>query len=397
MSETVTAISQPATYVLTAGGTGGHVFPAQALASALVARGHRVVLITDDRGTRWKGPLAELETHHVPAATVQGRNPINYLKAAWNIIKGIRAARQILRTLSPAAVVGFGGYPSLPAMFAARLEKIPTVIHEQNAVLGRANRLLASSVDAIAAALPEMDKVKLRDWNKITVVGNPVRPEILAKANQKMVNPNGSGELRVLILGGSQGATVLSQVIPAALDTLPASLKFRLRLTQQCRAEDIDQVRLLYQQSNIHAELATFIDNVPQKMADAHLVISRAGASTIAEIAVIGRPAILVPYPHAMDDHQSYNARALAKTAGAWMIRQDDFTPDRLVLRLTEIFSKPSQLSLCGDKVRAAGRPHAAEALADLVEQVAQKFRRVRPGVAAPVKSASQMAERVAA
>lgn len=358
--------------LLAAGGTGGHVFPAEALAAELLKRGHRVGLVTDTRGKGFGQNLPELPLYRIPAGTPSGRSVVGKLMSVFEIGHGVVAALTLLGLTRPVAVVGFGGYPALPLLLAARLRKIPIVVHEQNAVLGRVNRLVARFAARIATSFPATHF--LPEQAVVTVTGNPVRPAILAAADVPYTAPDQS--LRVLIMGGSQGARVLSDSIPAALASLPAEMKKRLRVVQQCRAEDLDRVRAAYTAAGIQAETATFFSDVAQRLAVAHLVVSRSGASSTAEIAVIGRPSLLVPYAHAMDDHQTANAQALAHAGGAEVIAQDKFTPERVAMAFNDLLADPAQLADMAAHARSVGRPLAAQALADLVERVATEHRR---------------------
>ena len=302
-------------YVLAAGGTGGHMIPAHALAEELIARGHFVALITDDRGARIPGLFEQVPVHILPAGRLAG-GLLGWMKAVKNIFAGRAMASRMYETFRPSAVIGFGGYPALPALLAARKDGIPTLVHEQNAVLGRVNRLMASRVDAIATAYPNVQRVGASNAGKVHLVGNPVRDEVLALREQPFPPLTEEGIFRVLVIGGSQGATVLSTVVPDGLALLPEHFKRRLQVTQQCRPEDIEEVRRKYASLGIPADLATYLPDLPERLAWSHLIIARAGASTIAELTAAGRPAILVPLPTATDDHQTANAREMAKAVG---------------------------------------------------------------------------------
>jgi UDP-N-acetylglucosamine--N-acetylmuramyl-(pentapeptide) pyrophosphoryl-undecaprenol N-acetylglucosamine transferase len=279
---------------------------------------------------------------------------------------GVMQARALLARLKPAAVIGFGGYASVPTMVAASLLGVPTAIHEQNAVLGRANRLLAGRVRRIATSFAQVAHIERAVAAKVTHTGMPVRPAVAALRDTPYAAPNGKGPLRLLVLGGSQGARVLSEVVPAALATLPESLRHRLAVSQQCRPEDLEGVRQAYAGTGIDATLESFFQDVPERMAAAHLVIARSGASTVAELTTLGRPAILVPYPHAIDDHQTANAHAVDETGAAWLMPQEVFTVDALAARLDALFTQPGTLARAAGCARAAGRPDAAQRLADL-------------------------------
>lgn len=356
---------------LAAGGTGGHLFPAQALAAELVRRGRRVVLLTDKRTAGFEDRFQGVEVHVVRAATFANAGALAKARALADIGAGTLAARKLLRRLDVAAAVGFGGYPSLPPMLAATMLRLPAMLHEQNAVLGRVNRLLAPRVDAVALSFESTVGLRAEDESKRSVTGNPVRPAIVAVRELAYVPPNGEGPLRLLVLGGSQGAQILSDVVPAALAALPPELRSRLRVTQQCRPEDLERVRAAYRESGIVADLAAFIDDVPALLGACHLAITRAGASTVAELAVAGRPSILVPYKHATDDHQTANARALAAAGGAFVMPQDKFTAATLADSLSALLIDAPVLGDMAKAARAAGVPDAAARLADLVESLA--------------------------
>lgn len=354
-------------YVLAAGGTGGHMIPAFALASELLARGHQVALVTDSRGEAIPGVPDGLSVHVLPAGRMQG-GLLARVKALIAIWKGRSMALRLLKEIEPSAVVGFGGYPALPTLLAARAAKVPSVIHEQNAVLGRVNRFLARSVAAIATAYEKIERMPAGTADKIHLVGNPVRAEVLKLRDRPYPAFSENGLLRVLVTGGSQGATVLSKVVPDGLAQLPKSIRHRLQVTQQCRAADIDTVREAYQRHEIPAELGTYFEDMAERLADAHLFIGRAGASTIAELTAVGRPAILIPLPSAMDDHQSANARDMAEAGGARSIRQDRFSPEELSRQIEAMAADPETLGNAAHMAWNCGRPNAAKDLADLVE-----------------------------
>ncbi|ARJ66991.1 undecaprenyldiphospho-muramoylpentapeptide beta-N-acetylglucosaminyltransferase [Magnetospirillum sp. ME-1] len=359
--------NSPALIALAAGGTGGHVFPAEALASVLLDRGYRLALITDKRGAAYGGTLGKLETFRISAGGIAGRGKLSALRSALELGVGIIQARSILKRIRPAAVIGFGGYASVPGMAAASLAGIPTAIHEQNAVLGRANRLLAARVRRIATSFAEVSHVEARLAPKLVHTGMPVRAAILAQRDNAYPEIGSEGPIELLVLGGSQGARILSEVVPAALARLPESLRSRIRIAQQCRPEDLDGVRRAYGGTGIDATLDSFFADVPERLARAHLVIARAGASTVAELTTLGRPAILVPYPFAIDDHQTANAHAVEDSGGAWLMQQDSFTPETLASRLDSLFTQPETLVRTAQCARNSGRPNAAQALADLV------------------------------
>ncbi len=354
-------------YVLAAGGTGGHLLPAFALASELERRGHHVALITDARGADIPGKPDFMPAHVIPAGRF-GKNPLSWFKGLSAVMEGRRMALRLFESFQPSAVVGFGGYPSLPAILASTSADIPTVVHEQNAVLGRVNRLLAGRVQAIATAYPEVERLDHKHARKVELVGNPVRAGVLSLRDEPFPAFSEDGLLRVLVTGGSQGARVLSEVVPDGLAMLPPALRQRLQVTQQCRPEDLAAVRERYRNHEIPAELATYFEDMADRLADAHLFIGRAGASTIAELTAVGRPAILVPLPIATDDHQTANARELAKAGGARMIRQERFTAKELAKQIMALAENPAGLANAAHAAWNCGRPRAVEDLADLVE-----------------------------
>ena len=355
-------------YVLAAGGTGGHLIPAFALASELERRGHHVALITDERGAAIPGKPDSLPVHVLPAGRIEGLNPLRWLRGLLAIREGRRMARRLFDNFEPSAVVGFGGYPALPAVLAAHSAKIPTIIHEQNAVLGRVNRFLARRVNAVATAYREVARLSPKLRAKVHLVGNPVRSEVLALRDQPYPPFGEDSLLRILITGGSQGARVLSEVVPDGLAMLQTALRLRLQVTQQCRPEDIDAVRARYAGHDIPAELGTYFENMAERLADAHLFIGRAGASTIAELTAVGRPAILVPLPIATDDHQTANAREMVASGGARSIRQSRFTSVELAKQIQAMAQHPDTLATAAHAAWNCGYPNAARDLADLVE-----------------------------
>jgi UDP-N-acetylglucosamine--N-acetylmuramyl-(pentapeptide) pyrophosphoryl-undecaprenol N-acetylglucosamine transferase len=354
--------------VIAAGGTGGHFFPAEALAATLIARGHRVVLMTDWRSGALKSTVfAGREQYSISGAGLAGRGVRRAAAGALALLRGTWQARRILKTLDAAAIVGFGGYPSVPPVLAARslLARRPfIVLHEQNAVLGRANIFLSRFADLLALGATVTHRVPA-GVQRVTT-GNPVRAAIAALA-QRGYEPPGE-RIRLLVLGGSLGARVFGDVVPPAVAALPESVLARVVVTQQCRVEDLDRVRAAYRVAGIEASLAPFFDNVAELLATAHLVIGRAGASTCAELAVAGRPAILVPLPGAIDDHQTANAAALAQAGGAWVIAQTDFSPARLTALLEELLAAPHKLTAAAQAAATAAAPDAATALANVLE-----------------------------
>ncbi|MDH3231809.1 MAG: undecaprenyldiphospho-muramoylpentapeptide beta-N-acetylglucosaminyltransferase, partial [Alphaproteobacteria bacterium] len=352
--------------VLATGGTGGHVFPAQALARTLIGRGYRLVLVTDRRGSSYGGLLGDLETHRIRAAGISGRGLTARISAVLQLGLGLLQARRLLKQLRPRAVVGFGGYPSVPTMVAAAQLRFKTVIHEQNAVLGRANRVLAPRAGRIATAFDTVAMLQEADAARAVRTGNPVRPEIVAAARPYQP-PGSAGAIEILVTGGSQGASIFADIIPAALAALPADLRSRLHVTQQCRGDDIDDVRDGYAASGIAAELATFITDIPERLARAHLVICRSGASTVAELAAAGRPAVMIPYPHAIDDHQRENAARLCDAGGGWQLPQSDATAAALCALIGGLLADPGKLTRAAACAARIGAPDATERLADVV------------------------------
>lgn len=354
-------------YVLAAGGTGGHLTPAFALAHELERRGHHVALITDARGSDIPGKPDFLPAHVLPAGRF-GKNPLGWIRGLAAVCEGRSMALRLYDSFAPTAVVGFGGYPALPALLAARAADIPSVIHEQNAVLGRVNRLLSGKVNAIATAYPQVDRLKPKHASKVHLVGNPVRPGVLALRDEPFPPFTAEGLLRVLVTGGSQGARVLSEVVPDGLAMLAPALRSRLQVTQQCRPEDLEAVRARYASHGIAAELGTYFEDMSARLADTHLFIGRAGASTIAELTAVGRPAILVPLPIATDDHQAANVREIVKAGGARSIRQHSFTAKELAKQINAMAQHPETLATAAHAAWNCGRPNAARDLADLVE-----------------------------
>ena len=356
--------------VVAAGGTGGHLFPAHALAEVLIGRGWRVVLATDERGAAYAGGFPAEERIALSAATYRPGDPLGMARAAAAIGRGTMTARRAFRRLDPAVVVGFGGYPSLPALMAAISSGRRTVIHEQNAVMGRANRLLAGRASAVACAFPTLKKAPARVAARAVVVGNPVRPEIGKLADQAYAPPNGRTNL--LITGGSQGARLLSEVTPRAIALLPQGLRKRLDVRQQTRLESMPAARAVYLDAGVEFELAPFFNDMASRLAAAHLVVGRAGASTVCEFAVAGKPAVLVPLRIALDDDQGQNAALLAEAGGAIVMREDGLTAETLAETLTELLGDPERLAAMSKAARAVARPDAAERLADVVEAEAR-------------------------
>ena len=378
-------------FVLAAGGTGGHMIPAHALAAELRRRGHGVLLITDDRGARFPGLFDKVPIHILPAGRLGG-GPIGWLKALNAVVRGRAEAKNIYRQHRPDAVVGFGGYPAFPALLAASALHIPTLLHEQNAVLGRVNRLLAGDAVAIGTAYEEVERLKPRYRGKAVVIGNPVRDDIARLGEMPFPDFDEYSPFKILVTGGSQGATVLGEVVPEGLGLLGPSLRHRLQVVQQCRPDDIERVRARYAELGIPAELLTYIEDMGAKYADAHLVIGRAGASTIAELTAAGRPAILIPFAAATDDHQTANAREMTAAGGARTIQQSAFTPDVLARQIEAMAGDPVALNNAAQRALSVGRPHAARDLADLAERVAGTVAPIEVGPATSPLAATSLA-----
>jgi UDP-N-acetylglucosamine--N-acetylmuramyl-(pentapeptide) pyrophosphoryl-undecaprenol N-acetylglucosamine transferase len=357
--------------LLAAGGTGGHLFPAEALGVELIRRGFRVRLATDSRALRYSGLFSKDMIDVVPSETVRGRSPWRLAYTGAMLAAGTAVSLNLMRRLKPAAVVGFGGYPTLPPLLAAKLFGVPGIIHEANAVLGRANRFLSSRVSAIATSLPGVLDRDPALAGKTTAVGTPMRPAILAAAVVTYVSPEPTGPFRLLVVGGSQGARVMADILPSAIERLEPALWNRLVLTQQVREEDMARVRAVYDRLKINADLAPFFGDLPARLASHHLVVSRSGAGTVAELAAIGRPSILVPLPGSIDQDQFANAGVLAQAGGALRIAQTEFTPDRLAAEISALAAEPRQLAAMAASARSVGRLDAAQRLADLVMKVA--------------------------
>ena len=355
--------------LVAAGGTGGHLFPAEALAAALAKRNVAVELVTDSRAARHAGAFPPEAVHLVPSATIRGRNPISLAKTASVLGYGTLKAWLMLPQLKPAVVVGFGGYPTIPPLLAASLRGIPTLIHEQNAVMGRANRMLAPRVRAIATGFPGILNRNPSLARKATHTGNPVRPAVIAASATPY--PALDGTLQLLVFGGSQGARVMADIVPYAVERLEPRLQARLNIVQQARDEDLPRVRDTYARLQVACDVAPFFKDLPARMAASHLVISRSGASTVAELAAIGRPGILVPLPHALDQDQRANAGVLMDAGGAIRLDQAEFTPERLAAEITALAGTPGRLAAMASSAKASGTIDAADHLADLVLRVA--------------------------
>ena len=357
--------------VLVAGGTGGHLFPAQALGEELKSRGYRIHLMTDERVRDYGKDFPAEQVHIVPSASLSLSNPLQVPASGLRLLRGIWQARKILKQLKPSVVAGFGGYPSFPPLLAASLLNIPTLLHEQNAVLGRANARLASRATRLALSFENTRGISPALEGKVVVTGNPVRSMVLQFAATAFPPLAASDPIHLLVFGGSQGAKFFSDVMPPVLQRLPEALRSRLRLTQQCRPEDLHRTQSLYNEIGIAAELQAFFPNLPQRISQSHLVISRAGASTIAELGVLGRPAIMVPLPHAIDNDQLRNAQSFAAAAAGWIQPQASLTPEGLAEFLQQLLSDENQLQRAAEAARTQARPDAAKRLGDLAQSLA--------------------------
>jgi UDP-N-acetylglucosamine--N-acetylmuramyl-(pentapeptide) pyrophosphoryl-undecaprenol N-acetylglucosamine transferase len=358
--------------LLAAGGTGGHLFPAEALGTALMARGYRVRLVTDTRAARYSGLFTAEMIDVVPSETLRSRGPLALLRTFATLAAGMLRALALVRRSRPVAVVGFGGYPTLPPLVAAMLLRVPTIVHDANAVLGRANRLLGRGATAIAVSFPGILDGKPAFARKARLTGYPVRSAIRTAAAEPFSPPAAAGPFRLLIFGGSQGARVMADVVPAATALLDASLRARLDLVQQVREEDMARVRAAYDRAGIKAELAPFISDIAARYAAAHLVVARSGAGTVAELSAIGRPSILVPLPGAIDQDQFANAGVLDRAGGAIRVAQTDFSPEWLAGKIAELAALPDLLGRMAAAARGQGSLDADARLADLVEAVAR-------------------------
>lgn len=356
--------------MLAAGGTGGHLFPAFALAQELGRRDFAVDLVTDMRADRYDAGFPARAIYRVPSASPAGKSPLKLARAVWALGKGVLASLRLLRQVKPGAVVGFGGYPAFPPLVAARLAGIPTALHEQNAILGRANRSLAPYMTAIATSFEHTKLLTGRALKKTRVTGNPVRDLVADWATQSYRPPREGGPYSLLVFGGSQGARFFSDAVPEALALTPDWLRRQLFVVQQCREEDLPRVEEAYAAAGIRAHLAAFFPNLPEEMAKAHLVIGRAGASTVAELTVMGRPAILVPLPHALDNDQLNNALRLSDAGAAWCLEQKNYTREFLAEAVANLLTSPDALSEAAAAAKAQGRPDAVTRLADLVEEL---------------------------
>lgn len=367
--------SAPKLILLSAGGTGGHMFPAEALAQDLISRGYRVALATDDRGKKYEPFAGGIPMHVLKSGTI-GAGLVRKVKSALSLGMGFFQARKILSDLKPVVVVGFGGYPSVPAVYAAQTMKIPTIIHEQNAILGRANVFLAPKAEKIAVAWAHVEGLHGSDEARAIVTGNPVRPDISGLYNKPFPTIEQDGTLRIFVTGGSQGASVFSDVLPLALAKLPPHHRARLDIVQQCREEDIERVRRVYDEANIKCDLRPFFKDMALQLERCHLFIGRSGAGTVSEVTTAGRPAIFVPYPHHADQQQKRNADAVADAGGAWVMTQNGFTAEALLARLETFLQNPETLFRAAENARSCGRPDAARKLGNIVMAMASGWDR---------------------
>ena len=355
--------------ILSAGGTGGHVMPAQALARDLLSRGFAVEVVTDTRGLKFKEGFGDIPMHVIKAGTL-GAGLLGKAKGAANLGLGILQAQKLLRRKQPALVVGFGGYPSFPAVYAAQKMKISTILHEQNAIIGKANDMLAGNAARIASSVPELQGIDEQTRSKVVYTGNPIRADIAALFTKAYPSLEVDGSLRILVMGGSLGAKVFSDVLPGALAKLPANHRARLHVVQQCREDAIDETRKTYETASIKSEVKPFFDDVAEQFEACHLFIGRSGASTVAEVTVAGRPSIFVPYPHHKDQQQKMNADVVADAGGAWVMTESGFTPDAVLARIETFLQNPSNLFKAAENARDCARPDAARKLGNMVTEI---------------------------
>jgi len=361
------AKTQTARILLAAGGTGGHLFPAEALAHELLHRGLAVDLVTDERGQGFGDTLPQVAVHRIAAGGVAGKGIGTRVQNMARLGLGYLQSRRLIHRLRPSIAVGFGGYPSVPPLLAAQHAGLGTLLHEQNAVAGRANRFLLKRASKVATSFARVKFLDQVPAGRRALTGNPVRPEIAALAAQPYVAPMPDARFNLLVVGGSQGARVFGELMPPAIALLSADLRGRLQLTQQCRAEDLDKVTAQYRALGLNVDLQPFFRDIPARLAQAHLLVSRAGASTVAELTAAGRPAVMVPLPNSIDDHQAANAAALAEAGGGWIAPQKDFDAARLAGLLADLITNPAKLAAAADVARRLGHRDAAKALADLV------------------------------
>jgi UDP-N-acetylglucosamine--N-acetylmuramyl-(pentapeptide) pyrophosphoryl-undecaprenol N-acetylglucosamine transferase len=359
-------------FLLTAGGTGGHLFPAQSLAEELQNRGHVVELATDERAERYGVRFPARKIHLVKSATLTSRSPVAIAKTAYALFAGYMQARKVIQALNPAVVIGFGGYPTAPPLFAAHRMKTPIILHEQNGVLGRANTMLAKYAEAVATSFEDtkgLDKVQ----HNCVHTGNPVREAVLDAAGRAYEAPEPDSPLKLLVFGGSQGARVFGDLVPAAVELMPEEMRKRLQISQQCRPEDIVRVREAYDRMGVKADLGSFFVDMAERIAGAHIVIGRSGASTVAELSIIGRPSILIPFPHSLDQDQQANAELLAQSGAAVVVEQKSISAQKISKMLQDLFGDTLKLRAMSQAAKTVARPDAVKRLADLAEQIACK------------------------
>ena len=349
--------------LLAAGGTGGHMFPAQALAETLKTQGWDIAMMTDARGQKHAGNIPADPLIEVKAASITPRKPIAAILGTVKLAKGVLQARRFIKDWQPNIVIGFGGYPAFPAMHAAQGLGLPTILHEQNAVLGRVNRVFAAKASHVASGFETLMKCP-EEANHICT-GNPLRAQIIDAVPAKYTAPK--GDINILIVGGSLGAKIVSETMPAAIAMLPAKLRKRIKVVQQTRPEFQDFAKETYAKAGVEAVCETFFADIQTHLAKAHYVVGRAGASSVSEIAVMGKPSLLVPLRIAMDDHQTVNAQSLQRLNGADILPESEFTPERVKTTLEERLNDSIWLRTAAAAARGQGRPHAAAALAELV------------------------------
>ncbi|OYX02146.1 MAG: undecaprenyldiphospho-muramoylpentapeptide beta-N-acetylglucosaminyltransferase [Rhizobiales bacterium 32-66-8] len=360
-------------FMLMAGGTGGHLFPAMALAQELLRRGHVVELMTDHRVESYGADFPASAIHVVPSATPSLSNPFKFVLAGFTILRGIAVAFGKLRSSQPDCVIGFGGYPTFPPFVAANFLGIPGILHEQNAVMGRANRALGRFADILAMSFANTKFTEALNLEKI-MTGNPVRDRVRAVSNAPYPDLSADRPIRLVIFGGSQGAKALSDIVPSAIGRIPDDIRHRLQIVQQCRAEDLDRVAEVYRRAKVNVELAAFFTDLPERIARCHLVIGRSGASTIAELTVLGRPSILIPLPGAIDADQRNNALVVEAAGGGWVAEQATLSPQSLGTRLTDLLADPATLTKAAAAAHSLGQPRAVEKLADVAEMLSGKY-----------------------
>lgn len=365
-------MSSPIKVLLSSGGTGGHMSPASALAHDLILKNVKVELATDTRGLKYQSMFKDIPVHTIASGTA-GAGLKGKVKGVIQLLKGFLQAYKLLKTLKPDCVIGFGGYPSVPAVWVAQRLGIPTILHEQNAIVGKANIFLAPRAKKIALSLASFDGLNEQQKEKSVVTGNPVRPEICQLNHLVYTPPQEKGEMRLFIMGGSLGAKVFSEVVPQALQNLPQDYRARLKIVQQCRQDDIERVKEQYKNAGIEAKLSSFIENVAEYYSACHLFIGRSGASTVAEVTTAGRPAIFVPYPHHKDQQQKRNADTVADKGGAWVMTEVGFTADILSARIESFFQNPDILSRAAENAKLVGKPEASGHLSKLVLEVIQE------------------------